>query len=381
MKTESKSLWKKINWPGALFLCLTPPLAVLFATYYLMTQGFQWQIWAFAALMYAMTASSITGGYHRLFAHRAYEARTWLKWYYALFGAAAFQNSILIWAREHRVHHRFVDTDNDPYSINKGFFFAHFGWMLTTDGPAVNMEPYGRDLKHDPVIAFQHKHYVLVASFMCFVFPMIVGYFLGSILGGLAIAGLVRVVAVHHMTFFINSWCHYFGRQTYTDTNTARDSFFMAVATFGEGYHNYHHIFANDYRNGIRWYHWDPTKWMIQVFALLGGAYSLRRVPQGEIIKAQLMMDEKRLKLELHHGWHDQLQAQIDSLKHKIEQAYHRWEQLREEYKQSASHYAQSKMERYEELKEQLRLAKRELREALRQWKAYHSLMLEAARA
>jgi stearoyl-CoA desaturase (delta-9 desaturase) len=369
---------KSVNWSGALFLLLSPIAAVVLTAYHLYTEGFLWEIWLLAAVFYTLTASSITGGYHRYFAHRTYEARPWLKWYWSIFAADALQNSILVWARDNRVHHRFVDTDNDPYSINKGFFYAHFGWMLTTDnGPTINIEPYGRDLERDPIVMFQHRHYVLLASLVCFGVPTLIGYFLGSALGGLAIAGFLRVVALHHMTFFINSWCHVFGSQRYTDSNTAKDSFVMAVATFGEGYHNFHHFFANDYRNGIRWFHWDPTKWMIQLFRLLGGAYDLRRTPWSEIIKAQMLMDERRLKQELNHNWGEQLQQQLDSLKHKVEQAHARWDQLREEYKQMASTYAQSKMERYQELKFQLRMAKIEFRAALKQWRAYNSFVLQ----
>lgn len=370
-----------INWPGALFLTLTPPAAVVLTIIHLMREGFVWQIWLMAAVFYSMTASSITGGYHRYFAHRTYEARTWLKWYWALFGAMAFQNSILIWARDHRVHHRFVDTDKDPYSINKGFFYAHFGWMLVLEEPVVDMKPYGRDLERDPVVAFQHKHYVLIASLMCFALPTLLGWMMGSWFGGLAIGGFLRVVLLHHMTFFINSFCHYFGKQTYTDENSAKDSFVMAVATFGEGYHNFHHIFANDYRNGVRWYHWDPTKWMIQFFRLVGGASNLQTTPWSEIMRRQLQMDEKRLKLRVQHHWNEQFHAQLADLRAKVEAAVHRWEHLREEYKKAASEYAQSKRERMAELKEQLRLAKAEFQAALAQWREFNSFALQMARA
>lgn len=371
-----------INWPGFLFLTLTPPAAVILTTIHVMREGFVWQIWLMAAVFYSMTASSITGGYHRYFAHRTYQARTWLKWYWALFGAMAFQNSIWVWARDHRVHHRFVDTDQDPYSINKGFFYAHFGWMLITEEQTVDLQPYGRDLERDPVVMFQHKHYVLIASLMCFALPTLLGYFMGSWLGGLAVGGFARVVLLHHMTFFINSWCHYFGRQTYTDQNTAKDSFIMAVATFGEGYHNFHHIFANDYRNGVRWYHWDPTKWMIQFFKMVGGAYDLRVTPWSDIIRMQLQMDEKRLKTRLEPHWHDHWQAQLTELKTRVEAAHVRWEQLREEYKKLARDYAQSSREKLEELKLQLRLARNEFKAALRQWREFNShMMLQQARA
>jgi stearoyl-CoA desaturase (delta-9 desaturase) len=373
--------FKAINWPGALFLLLTPPAAIVFTIYHLMHEGFLWQIWLLAAVFYTLTACSITGGYHRYFAHKTYEARTWLKWFWAFFGAAAFQNSILIWARDHRVHHRFVDTDKDPYSINRGFFWAHFGWMLVQEEPQVALEPYGRDLERDPVVKFQHDHYVTIAIFSCFAVPTLVGWMMGSAFGGLAIAGMLRVVAVHHMTFFINSWAHKWGKQTYTDTNTAKDSLLMAFATFGEGYHNFHHIFANDYRNGVRWYHWDPTKWIIQGFRLLGGAHNLQRTPWSEIIKLQLVMEEKRLKSKLDHNWSQQFQAQLDELKVRVEAAYARFEQLREEYKRIAAMYAQSSMDRIREVKLQIRLAQIEFQAALDAWRAYNSFLLQTARA
>lgn len=371
-----------INWPSAIFLTITPPLAVILTTVHVMREGFVWPVWLLAAVFYSMSASSITGGYHRCFAHKAYEARTWLKWYWALFGAMAFQNSIFVWARDHRVHHRFVDTDQDPYSINKGFFYAHFGWMLIFEETTVNTTPYGRDFERDPVVMFQHKYYIPIASFMSFVLPMLIGWACGSWLGGLAVAGLLRMVALHHTTFLINSACHYFGKQPYTDTNTARDSILMAFFTFGEGYHNFHHIFANDYRNGVRWYHWDPTKWMIQFFRLVGGAHSLRTTPWSEIMRRQIQMEEKRLKSRRQDDWHDQMQAQVDLLKQRVEAAVARWEQLREEYKKLASNYAHMSRESLEELKLQLRQAKIEFKAALNHWREYHALMmLQPARA
>lgn len=373
-----KKMFAAVNWSGALFLLLTPPAALILSIYHLRTEGFVWQIWVLFAVFYTLTQSSITGGYHRLFSHRTYEARPWLKLFYAFFGAAAFQNSILIWSRDHRVHHRFVDTELDPYSINKGFWFAHIGWMLTSHAVPVKMEPYGRDLERDPIVMFQHKYYIIIATLAGFGLPTLLGYFMGSALGGLAIAGFLRIVIAHHMTFFINSWCHFFGGQTYTDKNTARDSTFMAVATFGEGYHNFHHIFESDYRNGVSWYHWDPTKWMIQLFRLLGLAHSLKRAPQSEITRLQLEMEEKELKDRLNSNWQAQFQTQLDHLKHQIQAAQTRFEQLKAEYKQMANDYAALKMERLEELKFQIRSARIEFRAGLKQWRAYNSFLLNA---
>lgn len=375
-----KRFLSSVNWPGALFLILTPPAAIVLTVYHLKTEGFLWQIWLLAAVLYTLAATSITAGYHRMFSHCAYKGSRRLKWFYALFGASAWQNSILIWSRDHRVHHRFVDTELDPYSINKGFWYAHIGWMLTSKHPPVDLKTYGRDLERDPIVMFQHKYYVIIATVMSFGLAAFVGHLLGSALGGLAVAGFLRIVALHHMTFFINSWCHFFGGQTYTDKNTARDSVIMALATFGEGYHNFHHIFDHDYRNGIRWYHWDPTKWMIRLFNFLGLAHSLRRAPSSEITRLQLEMDEKRLKSHLQHRWEGQFQTQLDTLKAQIHAAQIRFEQLRAEYKQIASEYAQSKMEQLEELKHQIRVAKLEFREGLKQWRAYNRGLLVAVR-
>lgn len=364
---------KTVNWIGATFLCLTPTVGIILTIYHVSRDGFVWPIWVFAALMYTLTAMSITGGYHRYFAHRTFQARPWVKWFWAIFGAAACQNSILIWARDHRIHHRFVDTDLDPYTITRGFFFAHFGWMMMNEEPGVPLEPYERDLKRDPVVAFQHKYYVLIATLFCFGLPTLVGYFFGSALGGLAVAGFLRVSALHHGTFFINSWCHYFGRQTYTDTNTARDSLIMAIATFGEGYHNFHHYFAHDYRNGIRWYHWDPTKWSIQILNLIGGVHSLRSTPWSEILKVQMEMEQRRLQSKLKSRIDNGMQTQIEVLRQRLENAVTRWEQIRADYKQTASNYSQASLERIAEMKLQLRLAKIEFKAARDQWRTFYT--------
>ena len=369
----------RINWPAVSFLGLTPPAAALLTYFYLKTSGFEWPVWVLGLVMYWLTAGSITAGYHRYFSHRTYEAKTWVKWFWALFGAAAFQNSILIWARDHRVHHRHVDTDQDPYSINKGFFYAHFGWMLIHEEPHPQLKAYGRDLERDPVVVFQDKYYVPIAALMCFGLPTLVGWALGSAAGGFVIAGVLRVVLVHHMTFFINSFCHLWGKQTYTDTNTARDSFLMALATFGEGYHNFHHIFSTDYRNGVRWYHWDPTKWTIQFLRLVGGAYALKRTPDTEIIARRLQMDEKRLKSRLSSDWHAQIQEQMENLRLRVEASHRQFEALREEYRRLVKDYTNASLARLAELRLQLRMAKIEFRSAWRQWRAYHHVLLQGA--
>jgi stearoyl-CoA desaturase (Delta-9 desaturase) len=378
---QAKEINNHADWVTRLFLLLTPITAVILTTWYVMTTPFQPQIWIMGAFFYAMTASGITGGYHRLFAHRTYDASKFVKWYYALFGGAAFQHSILKWSTDHRLHHRYVDTDLDPYSINKGFWFAHIGWMLEKQIYPKGAEAFSRDLQKDPIVVFQHKYYMPIAIGMCFFLPMGLGYLMGSALGGLAVAGFLRLVLVHHFTFFINSWCHMFGRKPYTAEHTAKDSFLMALFTFGEGYHNYHHTFANDYRNGIRWYHWDPTKWTIRTWAALGLATNLRTTPDQEILAARLKMAEFEIREKWSHRWEITLEEKMNHMKEKVAAAQLKWIELKKEYRTLRKSYSDDCRARMEVLREELKLARREFKHSWAMWKEYHSHLLVTAPA
>ena len=259
--------------------------------------AFQW-LWALAFLY--LNGLSITGGYHRLWAHKAYEASPALRWFFAFWGAGALQNSILIWASDHRRHHRHVDdNDKDPYSAGRGLWFSHMGWMLrnyrTNDPDFSN----ARDLQRDPIVMWQDKHYVALTTFMNLGLPLMLGVWHGDIIGTVLLVGLMRLVVNHHFTFFINSLAHFWGSRPYTESNSARDNGFLAFLTYGEGYHNYHHIFQTDYRNGIRWYQWDPTKWMIKLCEKIGLASNLVRVPDFKIQRAILDTQFERARREL----------------------------------------------------------------------------------
>ena len=244
---------------------------------------------------------SITAGYHRLWSHKSYEANSIVKVVFAIGGAMALQNSILHWASDHRVHHKHVDdNDNDPYSAKRGFWFSHIGWMLREYQPKRYADYRNvKDLQRDPVVMWQHKHYLWIMLFANFGITGLLGWLNGDILGMILIAGVLRLVVVHHVTFFINSLAHYWGRQPYTDVNTARDNDILAFFTFGEGYHNFHHIFEYDYRNGIKWWQWDPTKWLIKSLSFIGFTKNLRRCSEERIEKAKLEMQLKRAKAKI----------------------------------------------------------------------------------
>lgn len=290
MTTHTRT--NKIDWTNALFLTITPVLAITLSFYFFkISDQYLAQI-ILAFLFYFITGLSITAGYHRLFSHRAYKANGVLKFFYLVFGAAAFQNSAIKWSADHRIHHNHVDDEFDPYNINRGFFYAHIGWIFYQETEE-NKNKFPKDLAADKLVMWQHKHYMIIAIIAGLVLPTVIGYFLGSALGGLALAGLTRIVFVHHCTFFINSLCHIVGTRPYTDTNTARDSFVMALFSYGEGYHNYHHYFPTDYRNGIRWFHFDPTKWLIRVTTFIGLSYDLKKVPERLIAEARYKMEHK----------------------------------------------------------------------------------------
>lgn len=285
----------KIDWVNTIFLISTPLLSIILGGIYFYQNGFQPAIIALAVVFYFVTGLSITAGYHRLFSHRTYKANPLIKLFFLLFGAATFQNSALKWCADHRIHHNHVDDEKDPYNIGKGFFWAHIGWIFYQSTNDETETKYPKDLTNDKLIMWQHKYYMPIAVAMGFILPTVIGYFLGSALGGFAIAGLARIVFVHHCTFFINSLCHMVGNRPYTDTNTARDSAIMAFFSYGEGYHNYHHYFPTDYRNGIRWFHFDPTKWLIKSLSIVGLTKDLKKVPQRMIDKAKNEMKMKEL--------------------------------------------------------------------------------------
>jgi stearoyl-CoA desaturase (Delta-9 desaturase) len=277
------------NWPAIVMFVLTTVPALTVFPWYLVTVGFDlFEVISFVVLMGA-TGLAITAGYHRLWAHRAYQAHPVLRVFFMLFGAMALQNSILIWASMHRIHHKHVDDeDRDPYSAKRGLWFSHIGWMLR-DYPSAALDfKNARDLQDDPIVMFQHRYYLWLALGMNFGVPLALGLINGNIWGSLLLAGLMRLVLSQHVTFFINSLAHYWGRQPYTGVNTARDNDLLALVTYGEGYHNYHHLFQWDYRNGIRWWHFDPTKWLIASCQWLGLTHDLKRVPNFVIQRALL---------------------------------------------------------------------------------------------
>jgi len=295
----------RISWMTAIFLVATMLVALIGLPLYIWkapSESIHWGFQLSLALFYTIaTGLSITLGYHRLFSHLSFKAKWPVKFFTLIFGAAAFENSALDWSEDHRDHHKFVDKDNDPYDISKGFFYAHMGWLIFKLLPAKNHDNV-KDLLKDPLVVWQHRHVQKIAIFMSFILPAILGWLYGgpiTALGGFLIPGVARVVLVQHSTFFINSICHMFGKRPYSTRMTARDSAVIAFLTFGEGYHNYHHTFQHDYRNGVKPWQFDPTKWSIWLLSKLGLTSDLRRVPDNKILLAELTEAHRQIDSQL----------------------------------------------------------------------------------
>ena len=302
--------FNRVEWVTSSFLIITAILTFTAVPAYFYFFGWDWFIFAIFLFYYPATGMSITVGYHRLFSHKAFKAKWPVKLFVLLFGAAAFENSAMWWSSEHRRHHKHVDTDDDPYDISKGFFWAHMGWLmfkLKPDSPMDNVQ----DLKKDRLVMWQDKWVHAIAFFMSFIFPTILGYLyavttgnltpIGGALGGLLIPGVARVVMVQHATFCINSLCHMIGERPYSTSHSARDSWVAAIFTMGEGYHNYHHEFQWDYRNGVKPWQLDPSKWIIWFLSRFGLTGDLKRVPNERILLAETRETRRQLTDQISH--------------------------------------------------------------------------------
>lgn len=276
---------RKTRWGSIAFFALIHAAALIVAPLHIYLHGIAPFTVGLTALYGLATILAITVGYHRLFSHVAFKAHPILKFLCLFFGAATFQQSALKWSSLHRRHHQLTDTPEDPYNIQFGFWYAHMGWILFWKQPVDYANV--RDLQKDPMIDAQHRYFQPWALTAGLLVPVLLGWAGGHPLEALIFAVGVRLVVVFHFTFFINSFAHTFGTAEYDAKTSARDSWVCAILTNGEGYHNFHHAFPVDYRNGIRWYHWDPSKWAIYVCSLVGLASDLKRTSAARIQEAR----------------------------------------------------------------------------------------------
>ncbi|KAJ3238386.1 hypothetical protein HDU78_003569 [Chytriomyces hyalinus] len=287
-----------LDWIHITILFGTP----LIALYGALTTQLTYATFLWSVAFYFYTGLGITAGYHRYWAHRSYDATRIWQFIWLAAGTGAMEGSVKWWGRGHRIHHRYTDTDKDPYNAKNGFFWSHIGWMILKQKKTATVDI--SDFNSDPWIRFQHKYYLFLAVFMAFVVPTLVaGLGWGDWAGGFFYAGVARLVFVHHATFCVNSLAHYIGEHTFDDKRTPRDHYLTALVTMGEGYHNFHHEFPADYRNAIKIHQYDPTKWVIWAGSIIGLTYNLKMFPNNEIEKGRIMMQQKKI---------DEVKARLD---------------------------------------------------------------------
>ena len=296
----------------------------IYAYYY----GIVWQEPILMILGWLLSGMGITLGYHRLFAHKSFKAHPAIQFIAMLCGSAALQNNVIKWCSDHRLHHRKLDTKYDPYSITQGFFYAHIGWII--ENKPDNIEGVN-DLKNNSILKFQYKYYWPIAIGLSFLLPFIIGFYYGRPFGGLLWGGFLRLTLVHHFTFFINSLCHYAGTRPFKSNISARDSWWVSYLTFGEGFHNFHHKFQWDYRNGIRWYDFDPSKWAIKLLSFFNLITDIRKVDEYKILKARFNTIQNKLQVFLSKTplkIKNIYEQKINKLQKQATQAYDAWYQF-----------------------------------------------------
>lgn len=363
------------DWVNILFLSLTPVIGVFGTAVYAVSFGVAWWEPVLFLVLFGLVSFSVTAGYHRCFAHKAYVCHPAVQAFYLFFGAMALQNSALKWASDHRDHHRYVDKDWDPYNIRRGGLWAHILWLFFKE-PAERSYENVPDLKANRLVRWQFRWNNWIGILAGLGLPTLIGALLGHPLGGLLWGGFLRIALIHHTTFMVNSVAHLYGSRPYTEDNSARDNGLLAFVTNGEGYHNFHHKFPSDFRNGMRWYQWDPTKWLIALLNVAGLAHSLIKTPKALIEKSRLRMKLAKAQVRLHDapaGIAELIRPRLEKAQHALDRAVQLWNEVdakRRELvtcgKTASSDLARSWRESLRESRTSLLAARREWRLAAR---------------
>uniref|UniRef100_A0A1B0AII8 Fatty acid desaturase domain-containing protein n=1 Tax=Glossina pallidipes TaxID=7398 RepID=A0A1B0AII8_GLOPL len=282
----------KLVWRNIIVLSLTHVLAVYGV--YLFFFHAKWPTRFFTIILYWMAMLAITAGAHRLWAHRSYKAKWPLRALFIIFHLTSFQLSCFHWARDHRVHHKFSDTDADPHNSSRGFFFSHMGWLLTEKSPLVVAKGKSLDLSDlyaDRMLMFEHKHYFKLVPIFAFVLPAIIPMYMWneSFINTVCVPVMLRLVVLLNAQSCINSVAHMFGWRSYDKNINPTQNFGLSILCLGEGWHNYHHAFPWDYKAA----EWGGSSSnvaaaFIELCAKMGWAYDLKTV-SAEMI-------EKRVK-------------------------------------------------------------------------------------
>ncbi|HEY5427821.1 MAG TPA: fatty acid desaturase [Solirubrobacteraceae bacterium] len=239
-------------------------------------------------VMYVITAVGITVGFHRLLTHRAFASYPWVERTFAVLGSLSLQGSVMDWVADHRKHHAHTDREGDPHSPHvghgsglAGLWHAHVGWLLETQGQA-DWKKYAPDLYEDPAMRAIGRRFPQLALLSLLV-PTVAdwalhGFTVGGALQGLVWGGLVRIFFVHHVTWSVNSVCHFFGRRRFDLDDHSTNVGWLAVLSLGESWHHNHHAFPRSAYHGLRWWEIDPSGLIIAGMQRVGLAWNVVRI-------------------------------------------------------------------------------------------------------
>jgi stearoyl-CoA desaturase (Delta-9 desaturase) len=267
-----------------------------------------WTDLAIMAFMYVGTALGITIGFHRLYTHRAFDAVAPVRYGFAVLGSMAVQGPVIDWVADHRKHHAFADDEGDPHSPHghgtgfsgavKGLLYAHVGWLAVTQGQAKKRR-FAPDLLEDPVIRRINRSFPwLVLAGLAIPFGL--GYALSGTLHGaltgLLWGGFVRIFLLHHITWSINSVCHFFGSRRFQTDDHSTNVFWLALPSLGESWHHNHHAFPRSAFHGLRWYEIDVSGWLILGLEKLGLARNVITIsPERQEIRRREGIQQARI--------------------------------------------------------------------------------------
>ena len=267
---------------------VVPFAGVLLAIALLWNSWVDWIDLGIFAAMYLVTAGGITVGFHRMLTHRSFQTKDWLRYTFAVAGSLSVQGSVLDWVADHRKHHAHTDQEGDPHSPHvghgsglRGLWHAHTGWLTETQGQA-DWKRYAKDLYEDPIMKQIGKRFpwlVLVSLLI----PTVLGYVLhgftveGAIRGYIW-GGLVRIFLVHHVTWSVNSICHFFGTRRFDVEDKSTNVAWLAIPSLGESWHHNHHAFPRSAEHGLKWYEVDPSAAFIRGLERVGLAWDVVRI-------------------------------------------------------------------------------------------------------
>ncbi|XP_062535970.1 stearoyl-CoA desaturase 5 isoform X3 [Armigeres subalbatus] len=278
----------EIKWNNVFMIGLFHLIAIVSFTQLVLVATPISYLWGF--FVGGCAGFGVTGGVHRLWCHKAYKAKLPLRIILMCCYSIAGQNTIYDWVRDHRIHHKYSETDGDPHNSNRGFLYAHVGWLMLRKHPECIKK--GRlidmsDITSDPVVQFHHKHFVLMKILFCFVLPTFIPwYFFGETFSMAFFSQcFVRYVLSLNFTWLVNSAAHIYGNRPYDQRIRPVENKAVSIVAMGEGWHNYHHVFPWDYKAAeLGAYSVNVTTFWLDMFAKIGWAYDLKE-PSKELVR------------------------------------------------------------------------------------------------